>query len=58
MSKRNKKVNISVFLDGDGRIAQVPVPNRTKIPVLSYLAGKFEGERVYSEKEVNAVIDA
>lgn len=57
MSKRNKKINITVFLDDDGRIAQIPVPNRTKIPVLAYLAGKFEGDRVYSEKEVNAVID-
>lgn len=57
MSKRNKKINISVFLDDDGRIAQIPVPNRTKIPVLGYLAGKFYEGRVYSEKEVNAVID-
>ncbi len=50
--------NIAVFLDGDGRIKQIPVPNRTKVPVLEYLAGKFETGRIYTEKEVNVVIDA
>ncbi len=50
--------SIAVFLDGNGRIKQIPVPNRTKIPVLEYLCGKFETARVYTEKEVNAVIDA
>ena len=58
MSRRNKKINIAVFLDDTGKIARIPVPNRTKIPVLGYLAGKFEADRIYSEKEVNAVIDA
>lgn len=57
MSK-SKKINISGFLDDDGKIAQLPVPNRTKIPVLGYLAGKFNEGHVYSEKEVNAIIDA
>lgn len=50
--------HIAVFLDGDGRIKQLPVPNRTKIPVLEYLAGKFEPGRTYTEKEVNATISA
>jgi hypothetical protein len=58
MSKRNKKINIAVFLDDAGKIAQIPVPNRNKIPILGYLAGKFERDHVYSEKEVNAIIDA
>lgn len=55
---RRKKTNISVFLDEAGKIKRIPAPNRTKIPVLVYLAGKFEVGRIYSEKEVNAVIDA
>ena len=50
--------NIAAFLDGEGRIKQIPVPNRTKVPVLEYLAGKFKTGRIYTEKEVNAVIDA
>jgi hypothetical protein len=53
----SKKPNIAAFLDGEGRIRQIPVPNRTKIPVLAYLAGKFEAGRDYCEKEINAVID-
>lgn len=54
----SNSTNIAVFLDEKGRIKQIPVPNRTKIPVLSYLAGKFEMGRDYSEKEVNKIIDA
>jgi len=49
--------NIAVFLDEAGRITQIPKPTRTKIPILAYLASKFEQERVYSEKEVNNLID-
>ena len=48
---------IAVFLDSDGRIKQLPVPNRTKVPVLAYLAEKFDAGRDYTEKEVNAIID-
>lgn len=53
----HKNVNISAFLDDTGRIKQIPVPNRTKVPVLKYLAEKFEPGRDYSEKEVNRIID-
>ena len=52
-----KSNNISIFLDEVGRIAQIPKPNRTKIPILDYLAGKFEQNRIYSEKEVNEIIN-
>ena len=54
---RGKNADIAVFLDGEGKIRQLPVPGRTKMPVLAYLARKFEPEKIYSEKEVNAVID-
>ncbi|GAB6181993.1 hypothetical protein JCM14036_33120 [Desulfotomaculum defluvii] len=57
MITAKKKINISVFLDDAGKIRQLPAPNRTKIPVLSYLASKFEKGRVYSEKEVNGIIN-
>lgn len=57
MGKSNKKVNISAFLDESGKIIQLPMPNRTKLPVLAHLAGKFEEGRTYSEKEVNGIID-
>ena len=53
----NKKVNISVFLNDAGKITQLPAPNRTKIPVLEYLAEKFEEDRIYNEKEINEIIN-
>jgi len=56
MGRSKKKTDISIFLDDTGKIKQIPVPNRTKIPVLEYLAGKFEAGRNYSEKEVNGII--
>ena len=52
----NKK--IAVFLDGDGKITRIPVPNRTKIRSLAYLADKFEENRDYTEREVNSIIAA
>lgn len=58
MSAAKRKVNIAVFLDNAGKIMQVPVPGRTKIPVLAYLAEKFEEDRIYIEKEVNEIINA
>ena len=58
MIKAKKKGNISAFIDEAGKIVQIPVPNRTKIPVLAYLAGKFEEDRIYSEKEINKIITA
>lgn len=57
MNSEKKKTNISVFLDNTGRIVQIPVPNRTKIPVLAYLASKFDEERIYNEKEINKIIN-
>ncbi|MPN45313.1 hypothetical protein SDC9_192880 [bioreactor metagenome] len=53
-----KNTDISMFLDNEGKIIKIPVPNRTKIPLLNYLAGKFETGRDYSEKEVNKIIDS
>lgn len=57
MDKAEKKVNISAFLDEAGRIVRIPAPNRTKIPTLEYLAGKFEDSCIYCEKEVNRIIN-
>ena len=54
----NKKVKISIFLDENGKITRLPMPNRTRIPVLRYLADKFEEDIFYSQKEVNAIINA
>jgi hypothetical protein len=53
----HKKVNISAFLNDAGKITQLPAPSRTKIPVLAYLAEKFEENEIYNEKEINEIID-
>jgi hypothetical protein len=58
LNASKKNINISCFLDDTGKIVQIPTPNRTKIPVLTYLTTKFEEARTYSEKEVNCIIDA
>ncbi|MEL7565895.1 MAG: DUF2087 domain-containing protein [Dehalobacterium sp.] len=57
MNKVEKKINISHFLDADGKIGQIPAANKKKMAVLDYLCGKFEQERIYSEKEVNGIIN-
>lgn len=54
--ENGSKNRISVFLNEDGKIKQVPVRHKAKIPVLAYLSGKFEKGRIYSEKEVNQII--
>lgn len=56
MKNSARPANIHIFLDGQGRVRQIPVPNRTKLPVLAYLSGKFVSGRTYSEKEVNATL--
>lgn len=46
---RKKSVSVSPFFNNADKIIS--------IPLLSYLAGKFEKHRVYSEKEVNQIIN-
>jgi len=53
----NISPDIAVFLDDEGRIKQYPAAAKKKILVVEYLAGKFEEDRIYSEKEVNSIIN-
>ncbi|MHB1314824.1 MAG: DUF2087 domain-containing protein [Christensenellales bacterium] len=55
MDEKNK-IEIAPFLDSEGRIKQFPARQSAKTAVLDYLAQKFEADRTYSEKEVNAII--
>lgn len=50
-------INISGYLDKEGKIKQYPAQEKKKILVVEYLAGKFEEDRIYTEKEVNAIIN-
>ena len=44
------------FLDEEGKLAQWPAKRAKQIKVLQYLAGKFETDTEYNEKEVNQIL--
>jgi hypothetical protein len=50
--------NIENFLDTTGKIKNWPSRHTLKLEILKYLAGKFEFDRFYTEKEVNNIIDS
>lgn len=49
--------DISRFLDDQQRVTVWPSKTESKMLVLKHIADKFEAGRMYSEKEVNAIID-
>lgn len=53
-----RKKSIAPFLDETGKIIQLPQRQKRRYEVLAYLADKFERDRDYTEREVNAVCDA
>ena len=44
------------FLNDKGQLTAFPAKRKLKMHALLYLAGKFEQGRVYTEKEVNALL--
>jgi hypothetical protein len=48
---------IENFIDQKGKIKIWPSKNTVKLEVLKYLADKFENNHIYSEKEVNKIIE-
>ena len=51
-----KKANEQRFLDSNGRVEQWPSHHDDKLLVLAYLASKFDPDTVYTEKEVNDLL--
>ena len=49
------KINITQFLDGSGKITQMPQKQKVRYALLEYLAEKFEPDSVYSEPQVNEI---
>jgi hypothetical protein len=45
------------FLDDEGRLVQFPAKKKNKIISLLYLSTKFEAGIIYTEKEVNEIIE-
>jgi hypothetical protein len=52
------KSNLSNFLDNKDRIKIWPAKIEKKIEVLKYLSTKFECGKIYTEKEVNSIIES
>ena len=52
-----RKINIEPFLNDSGKITQFPQKHRVQYALLAYLANKFDSDRIYSEREVNAICD-
>ena len=50
--------SINNFIDSTGKIKIWPSKHEFKFQVLKYLANKFEYNRLYSEKEVNNIIES
>ena len=48
---------IENILKGSGQLAAFPAKRKMKMPALRYLAEKFEPGRVYSEREVNELLN-
>ena len=48
--------NIARFLDGEGRLTQMPAKRAVRSQVLAYMAEKFEYGVEYLEHEVNEII--
>lgn len=51
------EINLTPFLDEQGRVVQLPKKQLKRKAVLAYLAEKFEQGRIYTEKEVNAICE-
>ena len=51
-------VDIRRFLDSEAKIIHLPQRRAVRVAVLAYLVGQFVPERIYTEREVNAICDA
>ncbi len=47
---------IARFLDGEGRLKQLPAKQAARAEAFAYLSTKFDFDRTYTEHEVNAVL--
>lgn len=58
ISKSGESIReLKSFLDSEGRLTAIPAKRKMKLHVLVMLSERFVSGRVYTEKEVNAVLD-
>lgn len=48
--------DIKNFLDAEGRLKQFPSKRRMQLHALCYLGGKFEENKIYTEREINGIL--
>lgn len=53
-----ENINITPFLDEQGRVKQLPVKMKKLMPVLQYACTKLETGSTYTEKQINEQIKA
>ncbi|MBP1755663.1 MAG: hypothetical protein H6Q59_2061 [Firmicutes bacterium] len=58
MSTTELYFEIEKFQDSEGRLTLFPAKRRNKIISLFYLATKFEADVIYTEKQINEIIEA
>jgi len=49
---------IAPFLDENGKLKSYPTKHKKKLVALEYLATKLEAGRIYTEKEINQIINS
>lgn len=49
---------IAPFLDENGKLKSYPTKQKKKLVALEYLATKLEADRIYTEKEINQIINS
>jgi hypothetical protein len=49
---------ISKFQNQEGRLTMFPAKRRNKLICLYYLATKFEPDMIYTERQINEIIEA
>lgn len=47
---------LAAYLAEDGKLTHIPAIRKKRLVILRYLVNRFEHERRYSEKEINAVL--
>ncbi len=58
MNRTELFLEISKFQDQEGRLTLFPAKRRNKMISLYYLATKFEPDIIYTEKQINDIIEA
>ena len=46
-------INIAMFIDHEGRVMQIPVKEKKRLPVLQYVAAQLDAATQYTEQEIN-----